>query len=158
MSVVWIYLVAKQLLDAISAIGYSWNISSSLLALTVLSWGNSLGDLIGDISVARQGYPAMAVGACMGAPVFNLLFGLGVSMSLSPDIRKYGVIVLDQDPSIAVAFLFLIISLTSTLIIIPLSKFKGYKWYGLYLLVLYAIYLALSILTVTVPSIAKVFQ
>merc|ERR1711865_1253900 len=50
-----------------------------LYFLTVLAWGNSIGDLVADLSVARAGSPNMAVTACFAGPLFNMLVGLGVS-------------------------------------------------------------------------------
>ncbi len=59
MSIVWIYLIATQLVNVLSALGEAWGIDKAVLAVTVLSWGNSLGDMISDVVVARQGYPSM---------------------------------------------------------------------------------------------------
>merc|ERR1711939_192200 len=53
----------------------------AILGLTVLAWGNSIGDLVADLSVARAGSPNMAVTACFAGPLFNMLVGLGVSFS-----------------------------------------------------------------------------
>lgn len=66
------------------ALGTAWGIPSSVLAITVLAWGNSIGDTISDIVVAREGYPAMAVGACLGGPLMNLLIGLGIALTFNP--------------------------------------------------------------------------
>jgi len=63
MSVVWIYLVANELLDVLDAIGTGMGIPSSILAITVLSWGNSISDMVADVIISRQGFPAMALGA-----------------------------------------------------------------------------------------------
>lgn len=73
MSIVWIYLIASQLVSILSALGEAWRIDKAILAVTILSWGNSLGDMISDVVVARQGYPSMAVGAIFGGPMLNLL-------------------------------------------------------------------------------------
>jgi sodium/potassium/calcium exchanger 6 len=35
-------------------------------------------DLVSNIGVARAGYPNMAASACIGAPLLNILLGLGV--------------------------------------------------------------------------------
>lgn len=45
------------------------NISPVILGLTILAWGNSLGDIVADVSLAVQGYSQMAMGgvfACGG--------------------------------------------------------------------------------------------
>lgn len=42
-----------------------------VLGLTILAWSNSIGDLIADISVVKQGYPRMAMAAAIGGPLFS---------------------------------------------------------------------------------------
>lgn len=49
-------------MSLLNAIGLLLNISPVILGLTILAWGNSLGDLVADISLSRQGYPQMAIG------------------------------------------------------------------------------------------------
>lgn len=61
-----------------------------LLGGTVLAWGNCVGDLVADTSMARDGYPAMAVAACFASP----LFSLAVGKSASPNIRTNSIYVL----------------------------------------------------------------
>jgi solute carrier family 24 (sodium/potassium/calcium exchanger), member 6 len=46
-----------------------------VLGLTVIAWSNSMGDLFTDLSVARQGFPKMAVIAAYGAPLFSTFWG-----------------------------------------------------------------------------------
>lgn len=37
-----------------------------------MAWSNSIGDLVADISVARQGFPQMAASAAIGGPLFSM--------------------------------------------------------------------------------------
>lgn len=62
------------------ALGSSSGISSSLLGLTFLAWGNSCGDLVTNVAVSRAGYPGMAIAGSYGGPLFNLLLGIGLPM------------------------------------------------------------------------------
>ncbi len=39
--------------------------------MTILAWGNSIGDLVADLSVVKQGYPRMAISAAIGGPLFS---------------------------------------------------------------------------------------
>ncbi len=158
MSILWIYMVANQLLSLLEALGNAWNIDKSVLALTVLSWGNSIGDMISDIVIAKQGFPSMAIGACLGGPMLNLLLGLGVAMTFNPDQISNRCFALEADPPTAVAFLFLLTSLLSSLVVIPLSRFRGYKVYGVYLMLLYVAYLVLGITTALVPKLSRTFS
>ena len=89
-SVLWISAVAQELVSLLNAIGLMLHISPVILGLTILAWGNSLGDMVSDISLARQGYPQMSMGgvyACTDiisllslAPTFNLTIGMGISL------------------------------------------------------------------------------
>lgn len=64
MSIVWIFLSAEQMVELLEAIGAAIGINPSYvkctcnifsaLAITLLAWGNSIGDLFSDIAIARQ--------------------------------------------------------------------------------------------------------
>ena len=45
----------------LQSLGYIWKLEMEILTMTVLAWGNSIGDLVADISVARSGQLDMAV-------------------------------------------------------------------------------------------------
>ncbi len=44
-----------------------------VLGLTVLAWGNSIGDFSTNMAMAKKGLANMALTACYAGPVFNLL-------------------------------------------------------------------------------------
>jgi Ca2+/Na+ antiporter len=82
MSVVWLNLSASALVGLAVAAGHILGLSPGLLGATVLSWGNSAPDLVGDVSLARDGFPTMAVAACFASPLFSLLAGMAGSLAL----------------------------------------------------------------------------
>lgn len=53
------------------AVGIVLGLSDAFLGMTVLAWGNSVGDFISNLSVARQGFPRMAISACFGGPLLS---------------------------------------------------------------------------------------
>lgn len=59
------------------------SIPKSLLGLTLLAVGNCLGDMNANVAMTKKGFGEMAVTASLAGPVFNVLFGLGVSITLS---------------------------------------------------------------------------
>ena len=65
-SVGWIYLIANEIVSLLKAVGIQFGISDAILGLTVLAWGNSIGDMVADIAIAKQGYPRMGFSACFG--------------------------------------------------------------------------------------------
>lgn len=92
-SVVFINLIANEVIEVMQSVGVVFKLTDSILGLTVLAWGNSLGgkcfkrfrlwfrvlrinfvDLISDLSMARHGYPGMAIAACFGGPMLSKLY------------------------------------------------------------------------------------
>ncbi|KAK8056059.1 sodium/calcium exchanger protein [Apiospora rasikravindrae] len=77
-AVAWISTIAGEVVGVLKAIGVILDISEAILGLTVFAVGNSVGDLVADITVARLGYPVMALSACFGGPLLNILLGIGL--------------------------------------------------------------------------------
>lgn len=49
-----------------------------VLGLTVLAWGNSIGDLSTNSAMAKRGLSNMAMTACFAGPIINLLMALSL--------------------------------------------------------------------------------
>jgi Ca2+/Na+ antiporter len=81
--IMWIDLTANALVAALSLAGDTIGIPKEFLGLTVLAWGNSVGDCITNTALARQGRGLMALSGCYGGPLFNVFVGLGVSLLLN---------------------------------------------------------------------------
>lgn len=79
-SIAWVYALAKELVALLCTIGQVISVSPTVLGLTVLAWGNSCGDFVTNPAVARKGYVQMACSVCFGAPLLNILLGLGGGM------------------------------------------------------------------------------
>ncbi|EDQ90217.1 uncharacterized protein MONBRDRAFT_31967 [Monosiga brevicollis MX1] len=145
-AVVWIYIVANEIVNLLQALGRMFNISDAILGLTVLAWGNSIGDFVSNLTVAKQGFPRMAVGACFGGPAMNMLLGIGVSATVACFKHGGTFPVHDQKShQLVVSGGFLLLSLVSSAIIIPVNKFRVGKYFGMYLWVLYTAYLATAL-------------
>lgn len=56
-----------------------WGIPDAYLGLTVLAWGNSVGDTITNASVASRGLAKMAITGCFAGQYFNMSLGLGLA-------------------------------------------------------------------------------
>lgn len=84
--------MATELVALIRTFGIVGNLSESFLGLSVVAWGNSVGDLVSNIALARKGYQRMAFAACFGGPLFNSLIGIGTVFNLrnyySDDYRR----------------------------------------------------------------------
>ncbi|KAH6826406.1 cation exchanger 11 [Perilla frutescens var. hirtella] len=145
MSVFWISTVAGELLNCLVALGIILKLPSALLGLTVLAWGNSIGDLVADVAVAKAGQPAMAMAGCFACPMFNMLFGLGTGLVIEtadvfPEAYK-----LHFHTSIVVAFVFLLLSLMGSLLVVTWNRFRVPRFWGFCLVGLYIIFIVVSL-------------
>lgn len=60
-SIAWISTIAGEVVGVLQTLGVVLDISEALLGLTIFAAGNSVGDLVADITVARLGHPVMAL-------------------------------------------------------------------------------------------------
>lgn len=127
------------------------------MAITIVAWGNSIGDTISNIVVARAGFPSMALGACFGGPLLNALIGLGFSFTFSTRSLTKGCYPVPPDPVLSLSFIFLVINLVTSLIVIPSCKFRSRKPYGVVLISMYVVYLSTALVAVLVPKFGNVF-
>jgi solute carrier family 24 (sodium/potassium/calcium exchanger), member 6 len=70
-SVTVIYVVCKEVVSVMRTIGVLTGLTDSMVGLSILAWGNSVGDLFSSIALARQGYQQMAFASCFGGPIFS---------------------------------------------------------------------------------------
>ncbi|KAL9980632.1 hypothetical protein ACROYT_G009241 [Oculina patagonica] len=144
-SVIWIYATANEIVNLLQTFGIAFGLSDAILGLTFLAWGNSIGDLVSSIAMARQGFSRMAVSACIGFPLLNMLLGIGISCTVATVSRGHAIPLRHRYHQYQISAGFLAASLSSSAILIPLMGFKVPRMYGVYLIVLYVAYLAVSI-------------
>uniref|UniRef100_M8C780 Cation/calcium exchanger 3 n=1 Tax=Aegilops tauschii TaxID=37682 RepID=M8C780_AEGTA len=79
MSVAWEYVIANELLSLLVSAGLVLGVDPATLGMTVLAWGNSLGDLIANVAVAvaarRGGAPGAGGGGAGGGVSVAVLLG-----------------------------------------------------------------------------------
>uniref|UniRef100_A0A7S4B0U4 Sodium/calcium exchanger membrane region domain-containing protein n=1 Tax=Chrysotila carterae TaxID=13221 RepID=A0A7S4B0U4_CHRCT len=112
--------------------------------MTVLAWGNSLGDLVADTALARAGNPRMGAAGCFGGPLFNLCIGAGVPMLLA-SVFGGGHFCLAYERSVPLGVLALLLSQSTSLIVLPLRGFNLDRSFGFFLVIFYAAFMTLSI-------------
>ncbi|KAH9568467.1 hypothetical protein CY35_03G078400 [Sphagnum magellanicum] len=152
MSVFWISFIAGELLGCLMALGRILGVSPALLGLTVLAWGNSIGDLVADVAVARVGQPAMAVTGCFAGPMFNMLVGLGLALTLRT-AKDFPVgYKLDRHPGILVAFGFLVLGLLGSLVVVTCSGFQVTRSWGICLISWYLVFMVVSAVVANMTS------
>ncbi|XP_003633638.1 cation/calcium exchanger 5 [Vitis vinifera] len=146
MSVFWISTVAGELLNCLAALGSLLELPPSLLGLTVLAWGNSVGDLVADVAIAKAGQPAMAMAGCFAGPMFNMLVGLGTALVIQTANIYPQAYQLHFHTGIVIAFVFLLSSLMGSLLVITWGRFRVPRFWGFCLVGLYVVFMVVSIL------------
>lgn len=150
-AITWIATIATEVVAVLKTVGVILNISDSLLGLTVFAVGNSLGDLVADITVARLGYPVMALSACFGGPMLNILLGIGVgglymtlnrtssSVLLSSGRNKAHPYEITISKVLIISGATLLVTLVGLLVVVPLNNWRMDRRIGWGLIVLWTV-------------------
>lgn len=117
-------------------IAYALGMSETLVGLTIIAIGTSLPELVTSISAALKKESEIALGNIVGSNIFNILFVLGASATISP-------LAVNNKMFIDV---ILMIALTLVLMVFSRTSFKIGKREGAVLVVAYIIYMAYIIL------------
>ncbi|KAI5659502.1 hypothetical protein M9H77_28295 [Catharanthus roseus] len=148
MSITWTYLIVEELVSLLISFGNIFGISSSLLGLTVLAWGNSLGDLISNVTMALNGGPngvQIAMSSCYAGPLFNTLIGLGLSLVLASWSEYPSSYIIPNDPYLYEIVGFLIAGLLWALVILLKKNMQLDRSLGGGLLAIYFCFLFLRL-------------
>ena len=95
-----------------------------------------------------MGYPAMAIAACFGGPMLNILLGVGLSgtyMNLFDPSHRGQQLYIEMNTTLLVSGVGLFAILVGTLIVVPLNSYRMSKRVGATLILAYLVRLALSL-------------
>ncbi|KAF8905055.1 Sodium/calcium exchanger protein-domain-containing protein [Gymnopilus junonius] len=142
-SIVWIMAIADQVVNVLQTFGFIFGLSDAIIGLTIFAVGNSLADLVANMSVAVFA-PIMGFAACFGGPMLNLLIGVGVSGSyiISQRSEPY---VLKLSTTLFVSAFGLLFLLVTTLIFVPLNDYFLTRRWGYLLIVTYTVIMIINI-------------
>ncbi|XP_073712545.1 sodium/potassium/calcium exchanger 4 isoform X1 [Misgurnus anguillicaudatus] len=146
LSTVWIAVFSYLMVWMVTIIGYTLGIPDVIMGITFLAAGTSVPDCIASLIVARQGLGDMAVSNTIGSNVFDILVGLGVPWALQTMAVSYGSVVKINSRGLLYSVVLLLGSVALTVFGIHLNRWKLDFKLGVYLLVLYAVFLCFSIM------------
>lgn len=149
MSVVWTYITAQELVALLVSLGYIFEINPSILGLTVLAWGNSLGDLITNLTLTLNGGAhgaQVALSGCYAGPIFNILFGFGSSLIGSFWKDNQSSTTIPKDTNLLETLAFLVAGLLWALLVLPKRGMRLDGVLGGGLLVIYIVFMSLELI------------
>lgn len=151
-AIAWISSIAGEVVGVLKAIGVILNMSDAILGLTIFAVGNSLGDLVADVTIARLGYPMMALSACFGGPMLNILLGIGLGgmyMTIRHGQQKhhkhpnkpiqYKPYELEVSTTLMISGITLLVTLCGLLIFVPLNGWRMDRKIGIGLIILWVL-------------------
>lgn len=71
-SIFYIMAVTDQLVALIAQLGEMFGIADSVMGLSLFALGNSLPDIVSNLSLAKRGSRTMALAACIGGPALSI--------------------------------------------------------------------------------------
>lgn len=137
--IVLIVLGGDFVVDSATSIAKSWGVDDTLIGLTIVACGTSLPELVTSIVAAKKGECEMAVGNVIGSNLFNLLFILGMTTTITPitGIDFASGILIDT---------VLLLGFTQMMLVFSQKESKFQRAQGGASVVCYAIYLAYIIM------------
>ncbi|KAK9081032.1 hypothetical protein Syun_030712 [Stephania yunnanensis] len=149
MSVTWSYVTAQELVALLVSLGIICIVSPSVLGLTLLAWGNSIGDLITNVTMSVNGGQdgtQVAISGCYAGPIFNMLVGLGLSLVVSSWKAYPSSVTIPRDPFLFETLCFVVAGLLWAVLILPLKRMRLDRFLGVGLLAIYLFSISMRLL------------
>ncbi|RKP31511.1 hypothetical protein METBISCDRAFT_26587 [Metschnikowia bicuspidata] len=139
-SLVWISIFAAEIVTALKAAGTVFAITDDKVGATFFAFGNSIGDLVSNLSIARMGMPVMAFSACFGGPLLSIC-SLGLCSCIIMAKKKTTSIEIQFSNVLRITVFALIATLVFLGVFIPRNKWMfdrkvGYVLIGWWLLLM----------------------
>jgi len=142
-TIAWFNILANECVAVLETFGLIFHISPSTLGITVLAWGNCVGDLVADTALARQGKSKMAVAGVFGSLIFSDARSLGVALT------EYTANGAELQANLSInnkfAGVYLLVSVCATTLWFAITKFSCPRIFSSVLFVQYVIFMIVSV-------------
>ncbi|CDO92366.1 unnamed protein product [Kluyveromyces dobzhanskii CBS 2104] len=153
LSIASISFVVGLVLDILTNWVETFNLSEAILGLTVFAWGNSIGDLVSNVTFTKIGVLEIALGSCFGSPLLYFLFGVGVDgMLILMQKEKpadtsiwQNYISFDVNRGLILSCVGITIAFGVFIFVVPLNNWKLDKRIGCLLLSLYGLITTINV-------------
>lgn len=145
LSLIWIWFTANILISLLMAVSTILNINEYFLGMTILTYGNSISDLMLNLSLVNLGYTEMALSGSISGPLFNLLIGLGIPLiKFNVKIGNINIEIFNKSNLIGIICLFILIGNLVTLGI--QAKLNNYHLNNKFAIIRYLFYFTFFII------------
>ncbi|WP_270939877.1 calcium/sodium antiporter [Romboutsia lituseburensis] len=120
LGIIGILIGGQLVVNSASSIAIAWGMSENLVGLTIVAVGTSLPEFVTSIIAARKGESDIAIGNVVGSNLFNILFVLGISATIS-NISVHPIVFIDMIIMIIVTILAYALAATRK----SINKFEG---------------------------------
>jgi cation:H+ antiporter len=134
--IVGLFVGGKLFVNSASELAITAGLSEVFVGLTIAALGTSLPELITSIVAAFKGSGDLAIGNLVGSDIFNILFALGITTTISPITINPAVLAVDGMILLAGVLLFLLFAT---------SRKQISKWEGSAMVLMYVCYLSFLI-------------
>uniref|UniRef100_A0A674MZB4 Solute carrier family 24 member 4 n=1 Tax=Takifugu rubripes TaxID=31033 RepID=A0A674MZB4_TAKRU len=146
LSTLWIAIFSYFMVWMVTIIGYTLGIPDVIMGITFLAWKSVFYSSCGPSSPLSSSLGDMAVSNTIGSNVFDILVGLGVPWALQTMCVNYGSEVMINSKGLLYSVVLLLGSVAVTVLGIHLNKWRLDFKLGVYVLVLYAVFLCFSVM------------
>ena len=126
----------QLVVNSATTIAATLGMSETLIGLTVVAFGTSLPELVTSIVAAKKGDSGIAMGNVVGSCLFNILFILGLTGTITPMTAS---VAMSIDTGI-------LIGVSALMIIFAYTKKKTSRWEGIVFTSMYVVYTAYIIM------------
>lgn len=134
---------AKLLVDNGIKLAEIIGVPDSVIGLTFVALGTSLPELITAIQSLIKGHGLLSLGNIIGANLFNLILVSGIAITLNPFAIPSTKMLFGYNASL-ILDIPVMVSVMSLLLIPAFIKEKLYRWQGILLLCIYALFIVVQ--------------
>ncbi|MDK2585104.1 calcium/sodium antiporter [Romboutsia sedimentorum] len=136
LGIIGILIGGQMVVNSASSIAITLGMSENLVGLTIVAIGTSLPEFVTSVIAARKGESDIAIGNVVGSNLFNILFVLGISSTIS-NIPVHPIVFIDMLVMIIVTILTCVFAAT---------KKSVNKIEGIFLVLIYILYMVFVII------------
>ena len=153
MCMAWIGAISYVVTWMITIIGFTIGVPDSVMGLSFLAIGTSIPEVFSSLIVSRQGKGSMAVSNSIGSNTFDILVCLGVPWLVKSVMtgvegsdKAISWMIQVNSEGLGYTVMSLLLSLVILYVILLLGKFEVTKAMGIICLVIYVVFLTISLL------------